>query len=153
MPRTSIGYWCSIAAHQYFIRLQEKLAGLDITHWFFVLLTIDEHNGKLSQQELADALDLDKVAMTRALDHFAEHGYVERCACEGDRRKFIVKLTPKAKPAVRAIRKAYDELNDEAMKGMKKKERALFQEQLVLLVQNMRPTKAPARVTTKRIPL
>ena len=153
MLRTPIGYWCSVAAHQYFIRLQEKLAGLDITNWFFVLLPIDEHKGKLSQQELADALDLDKVAMTRALDHFAENGYVERCACEGDRRKFIVKLTPKARPAVKAIRKAYDELNDDAMKGMNKKERTLFQQQLTLLVENMRPTKAPARMTTKRIPL
>ena len=79
MPTSSIGYWCSIAAHRYFARLQEKLEHLDITHWFFVLLTIEEGKGKLSQQELADQLDLDKVAMTRALDHLGQKGYVERC--------------------------------------------------------------------------
>ena len=38
MPTSSIGYWCSIAAHQYFARLQEKLKHLDITHWFYVCL-------------------------------------------------------------------------------------------------------------------
>ncbi|MEO8067256.1 MAG: MarR family transcriptional regulator [Flavobacteriales bacterium] len=151
MPTASIGYWCSIAAHQYFARLQEKLGHLDITHWFYVLLSIEEGQGKLSQQELADKLDLDKVAMTRALDHFVEKGYVERCDCEGDRRKYLIKLTAKAKPAVKAIRKAYEELNDEAMKGVKRADRAVFLEQLTQVVDNLRSTNGPAPVTTKRV--
>lgn len=151
MPASSLGYWCSIVAHQYFARLQEKLEHLDITHWFYVLITIEEGGGKLSQQELADRLNLDKVAMTRALDHLGEKGYVERCDCEGDRRKYLIKLTPKARPAVKAIRKAYDELNEEAMKGMKKADRALFMEQLTMMVKNLRGENPPASVTTKRV--
>ncbi len=153
MPTSSIGFWCSIAAHQYFARLQEKLKHLEITHWFFVLLTIDEGEGKLSQQELADRLDLDKVAMTRALDHLDQKGYVERCDCAGDRRKYLIKLTPKAKPAVKAIRKAYEELNDEALKGVKKADRARFMQQLMDLVNNLRPESGPVPVTTKRVHL
>ena len=152
MSPSSIGYWCSIAAHQYFVRLQEKLHDLDITQWFFVLLTIEEGQGRLSQQELADTLDLDKVAMTRALDHLGDKGYIERCDCEGDRRKYLIKLTPKARPAVKAIRKAYEELNTEALKGLNKTERAVFQEHLARLVSNMRPIKAAARTTKRRIP-
>lgn len=151
MPTSSLGYWCSIAAHQYFARLQERLEHLDITHWFYVLLTIEESNGKLSQQELADRLNLDKVAMTRALDHLGEKGYVERCDCEGDRRKYLIKLTPKARPAVKAIRKAYEELNEEAMKGLKKADRAVFLEQLMMTVKNLRGENPPAVVTTKRV--
>lgn len=151
MPTSSIGYWCSIAAHQYFARLQERLEHLDITHWFYVLLIIEEGKGALSQKELADKLDLDKVAMTRALDHLGEKGYVERCECEGDRRKYIIKLTAKAKPAVKAIRKAYTELNDEALRGVKKADRAAFMEQLMLVVKNLRPADEPVPVTTKRI--
>lgn len=152
MPTSSIGYWCSIAAYQYFARLQEKLHDLDITHWFFVLLTIEEGRGRLSQQELADMLDLDKVAMTRALDHLGDKGYIERCDCEGDRRKYLIKLTPKARPAVKAIRKAYEELNAEALKGLNRTERTAFQEHLARLVKNMRPMKAAARTTKRRIP-
>ena len=151
MPASSIGYWCSIAAHQYFARLQEKLKHLDITHWFFVLLTIDESAGRMSQQEIANRLDLDKVAMMRALDHLVEKGYVERCDCEGDRRKYLIKLTPKAKPAVKAIRKAYEELNDEALKGVKRADRAVFMEQLMRVVKNLRPANGPVPVTTKRV--
>jgi DNA-binding MarR family transcriptional regulator len=151
MPTSSIGYWCSIAAHQYFARLQEKLKHLDITHWFYVLLVIEEGKGALSQKELADKLDLDKVSMTRALDHLGEKGYVERCECAGDRRKYLIKLTAKAKPAVKAIRKAYVELNDEALHGVKKADRATFLEHLTRMVNNLRPTNEPFPVTTKRI--
>lgn len=151
MPSSSIGYWCSIAAHQYFARLQEKLDHLEITHWFYVLLTIDEGKGKLSQQELANKLELDKVSMTRALDHLGGRGYIERCDCAGDRRKHLIKLTPKAKPAVKSIRKAYDELNNEALKGVKRSDRAFFMEQLMHVVENLRPTSEPVAMTTKRI--
>ncbi len=151
MPTSSIGFWCSVLAHQYFARLQEKLAELDITSWYYVLLVIEEGGGKWSQQELADRLDLDKVSMTRALDHLGDRGYVERCSCEGDRRKHLVKLTPKARPVVRTIRKAYEELNDEVMKGVKKTDRAAFMKQLMAIVENLRKEEFPVTVTSKRV--
>lgn len=151
MPASSIGFWCSVVAHQYFARLQQKLAGLDITSWYYVLLVIEEGGGKWSQQELADRLDLDKVSMTRALDHLGDRGYVERCSCEGDRRKHLVKLTPKARPVVRTIRKAYEELNDEVLKGVKKADRAVFMEQLMAMVENLRKEGPPVTVTNKRV--
>lgn len=151
MPSSSIGYWCSVAAHQYFARLQQKLADLDITNWYYVLLTIEDGGGKWSQQELADRLDLDKVTMTRAVDHLCEKGYVERCACQGDRRKHLIMLTAKAKPAVKAIRKAYDELNDEAMPGVKKTDRKAFMAHLMDIVNNLRPTDKPVPLTNKRV--
>lgn len=151
MPASSIGFWCSVVAHQYFARLQQKLAELDITSWYYVLLVIEEGGGKWSQQELADRLDLDKVSMTRALDHLGDRGYVERCSCEGDRRKHLVKLTPKARPLVRTIRKAYEELNDEVLKGVKKADRAVFMEQLMAMVENLRKEGPPVTVTNKRV--
>jgi DNA-binding MarR family transcriptional regulator len=151
MPASSIGYWCSIAAQQYFARLQKKLVKLDITNWYYVLLTIEEGQGRFSQQELADQLNLDKVAMTRALDHLGEKGYIERCDCEGDRRKYLVKLTPKAKPAVKAIRNVYEELNELALKGVKKADRAAFMAHLSAMVDNLRLEGGPATVTTKRV--
>ncbi len=151
MSSSSIGYWCSVAAHQYFARIQRKLVKLDITNWYYVLLVIEDGEGGLSQQELADELDLDKVAMTRALDHLGERGYIERCDCAGDRRKHLVKLTPKAKPVVKAIRTAYEELNNEALAGVKKADRAAFMTHLMTMVNNLRSEGAPVAYTNKRI--
>ncbi|HMU15487.1 MAG: MarR family transcriptional regulator [Bacteroidetes bacterium] len=151
MATSSIGYWCSVAAHQYFARLQEKLVQLDITQWYYVLLTIDEGRGTLSQQQLADRLQLDKVTMTRAIDHLCEKGYVERCDCIRDRRKYLVKPTPKARPALRAIHKAYAALNDEALAGLKKADRAAFLGQLMMVVSNLHKDAAPVAITNKRV--
>ncbi len=151
MSTSSLGYWSSVVAHQYFARLQEKLAHLDITQWFYVLLTIEEGKGQWSQQELADRLSLDKVSMTRAIDHLCEKGYVERCDCAGDRRKHLVKLTPKSRSTVKTIRTAYDELNTEALAGLKKTERDAFMAHLMLLVKNLSEMGAPVAITNKRV--
>ncbi|HEY0978891.1 MAG TPA: MarR family transcriptional regulator [Flavobacteriales bacterium] len=148
---TSIGYWCSIAAQHYFARLQEKLADLEISNWFYVLLTIDEGQGQWSQQELADRLHLDKVGMTRALDHLAEKGYIERCDCTSDRRKHLVRLTEKAEPVLPRIRKAYRELNKEALPGLDAAERERFLQQLDGMVNTLRPVRTKARSVAKRI--
>lgn len=151
MPASSIGFWCSVAAQHYYQRLQEKLTHLDISEWFIALVTIHEHNGKLSQQELADLLHLDKVAMTRALDHLDKGGHIERCDCAGDRRKHLVRTTPKATHAVKEIRKAYRALNKEAMNGMPAAEQERFQNQLAAMAENLRPANARTVNTSKRI--
>ena len=76
---------------------------------------------------------------------------MERWECEGDRAKYLIKLTLKAKPAVKAIRKAYEELNSEALLGVNKADRAAFMARLMLVVKNLRPADEPVPVTTKRI--
>ncbi|MBV6404554.1 MAG: MarR family transcriptional regulator [Flavobacteriales bacterium] len=151
MSTLSIGYWSSVAAHQYFSRLQHKLSGLELANWYYVLVTIEDGEGHLSQQDLADRLLLDKVSMTRALDQLSEAGYVKRCDCAGDRRKHLVKLTPKAKPALRRIRRAYDELNEEALRGLGKAEREVFLGQLTRMVRNLGADAPTVRMTTKRL--
>ncbi|MBX2973993.1 MAG: MarR family transcriptional regulator [Flavobacteriales bacterium] len=153
MPASSpsLGFWCSIAAQHYYTRLKEKLTHLDIAEWFVVLSTIHEARGKLSQQELADLLHLDKVTMTRALDLMGQGGYIERCDCAGDRRKHLVRTTPKAAQAVKDIRKAYRELNREALKGLSADEQQRLQEHLTTMAENLRPAKGRAGSTSKRI--
>ena len=151
MSTLSIGYWSSVAAHQYFSRLQHKLSGLELANWYYVLVTIEDGEGHLSQQDLADRLLLDKVSMTRALDQLSEAGYVKRCDCAGDRRKHLVRTTPKAAHAVKEIRKAYRALNKEAMNGMPAAEQERFQNQLAAMAEKLRPANAKAGSTSKRI--
>lgn len=138
----AMGYWFSVAGRQYFEALLQRVKHLDIERWFYVLVVIDHGKGRLSQQDLADALRMDKVTMTRAIDHLSERGYVERCDCAGDRRKHLLKLTPKARPVLRDLRKAYAELNDRALMGLTSAERERFLLQLHLVVSNMH-TDAP----------
>lgn len=133
----ALGYWCSVAGRQYFEALLEHAKHLDIERWFYVLVVIDHGKGKLSQQELADALRMDKVTMTRAIDHLSERGLVERCDCAGDRRKHLLKVTTKARPVLRDLKKAYAALNDQALSGLSPAERAQFVVHLQRVVANM----------------
>lgn len=114
----SLGYWCSLVGKQYLQALRKRLAHLDIDQNYLALVHIAEVDGPISQQELADKLHMDKVAVVRAVDHLSEHGYIKRVLCPNDRRKHHLKLLPKAIPAVKEIKQAYAALDRMALKDL-----------------------------------
>jgi DNA-binding MarR family transcriptional regulator len=119
----SLGFWCSRIGHQYFALLSERLSHLGLDRGYFTLALIVDADGRVSQQELADALHMDKVAMVRSIDHLCERGFVERAACPHDRRKHHLKVLPKAKAAVKEIKQAYAALDRMALKELPAAER------------------------------
>lgn len=133
MPSTtarSLGYWCSLVGQQYFNALRERLAHLNIDRRYSVLVYLAETEGAISQQELANELHMDKVAVVRAVDHLSGLGYLRRTVCPDDRRKHHLELLPKARPVVQQIIAAYGEINDIAFKGMSAARRASFIKEL-----------------------
>ena len=126
----SLGYWCSRIGQQYFLLLSDRLRHLGLDRWYFALVVSSEAEGRISQQELADALHQDKVTITRAIDHLCERGFVKREVCPNDRRKHHLKLLPKAEAAVIEIKAAYAAINRTALKGMPAVERRQMTEQL-----------------------
>lgn len=126
----SLGYWCSRIGQQYFVLLTDRLRHLGLERWYFALVVISEADGRISQQELADALQQDKVTMTRAIDHLCERGFVRRDVCPNDRRKHHLKLLPKAEAAVIEIKAAYAAINRTALKGYSATERKELMEKL-----------------------
>lgn len=136
-PLSPLGYWMSVAAQQYYTAILQRLQHLDMDRWFIALVLIDEAGGSMSQQDLADALRQDKVTMVRAIDHLSARGYVERRACPGDRRKYQLRTLPKAKKAVKEIRKAYHQVNELSFEGMSEKDRSKFMGQLGSVIQNL----------------
>lgn len=126
----SLGFWCSRIGHQYLALLSERLSHLGLDRGYFTLALIVESKGHVSQQELADALHMDKVAMVRSIDHLCERGFVERAACPDDRRKHHLKVMPKAIPAVKEIKQAYAALDRMALKAIPAAERGQLLGQL-----------------------
>jgi DNA-binding MarR family transcriptional regulator len=125
-PGLSLGYWFSIAAQRYYTLMLDRMRHHDLDRWFYALLVIAEHDGKLSQQELAQAMQTDKVSMLRAIDLLSAKGYVERVNCPDDRRKHHIRLLPKALPVVKDIRRIYTQLNEQAFEGMGATQRKAF---------------------------
>lgn len=122
----SLGYWCAVVGQEYFHALRRLLSHLDMDRWYFALVHLADAAGPVSQQQLADKLHLDKASMVRAIDHLSAQGYVARVNCPNDRRKYHLRLLPKAKPVVKEIREAYAVLNDIAFHRMAPGQRQVF---------------------------
>lgn len=61
-----------------------------------------------SQDDVADALRLDKATVARALSSLEKKGYVERSINLDNRRKYILTLTQNGKESISEIADIYD---------------------------------------------
>jgi MarR family transcriptional regulator, transcriptional regulator for hemolysin len=107
-------------SRKYMDALAARLGHLGIRRHFFLLVAIGEGKGRLSQQELADILETDKVAMVGILDMLAKAGLVTRKPSTDDRRKHHIVLTPKAERALPEIKKTIADLNRRALAELPK---------------------------------
>ncbi len=147
----SLGFWCARIGQQYLTLLSERLQHLGIERGYFTLVLIVDAEGHVSQQELADALHMDKVAMARTIDHLCEHGFVERAACPDDRRKHHLKVLPKAIPAVKDIKLAYTALDRMAMKELNSSQRGQMIHILSDALDNLHGTPTPPTDKPKKL--
>jgi MarR family transcriptional regulator for hemolysin len=103
---------------KYMDALASRLSHLGIRRHYFLLVAIGEGKGNLTQQQLADLLEVDKVAMVGILDALTKHGFVRRTPSRTDRRKHLIVLTPKAEKALPEIKRAIRNLNQRALSGL-----------------------------------
>ncbi len=61
--------------------------------WFEALLRVSRSGGQMTMGELADQVALTSGGVTRLVDRLAGEGFVERRACESDRRVQYVAIT------------------------------------------------------------
>lgn len=149
-----LGHWFAVLTQRYYTQILHRMKVYDLDRWFVVLVAIAESDGHMSQQELAKQLLMDKVSMVRALDLLSNKGYVERINCPDDRRKHHIRLLPKAKPVVKAIKKAYAEVNALILGPMSETARNKFLRDVQSMLERM-PTDGmkPAQLSyTKKLP-
>src|SRR5688500_666122 len=105
-------------SRKYMDALASRLGHLGTKRHFFLLVAIGEGKGRLTQQQLADLLEVDKVSMVGILDALAGCGLVRRTRSESDRRKHHIAVTPKARKALPEIRRTIRELNERALSAI-----------------------------------
>jgi len=102
-------------SRQYMDALAARLGHLGTRRHYFLLVAIGEGKGLLTQQQLADLLEVDKVAMVGILNTLSREGFVRRTRSREDRRKHHIVLTAKAQKALPEIRRTIRELNQRAL--------------------------------------
>lgn len=121
--------------------INERLGHLDIDRSFYVLIIIDEGNGELSQQDLSELLDCDKVQTVRHIDYLSSIGYVNRAVNPLDRRKHTLVTTEKARKVIPDIKKAIQEVRELVLQDIPENEISMFQDTLHKIFNNIKNNK------------
>ena len=93
-----------------------RLFGMTRAQWA-VLLRLERREG-LKQSELAEALDLQPITLTRLVDRLCDNGLIERRADPNDRRAKRLYLTPAARPLLDRIADRVEELSETVLDGI-----------------------------------
>jgi DNA-binding MarR family transcriptional regulator len=127
---------------QYIGVVSEKLNKMDIERYWYVLILIADQKGNITQKQLGELLEHDKATVVRIVDYLSKHGYVERKQNANDRREYFVLLTFKAKKALPAIKKAFEEANNLALMDLSNQQLKAFKQYIDIVEQNMKSVPA-----------
>ena len=118
IPREPIGRITGRINKIFFGTLQKRLSNLEISRSFYPLLLIHFNDGELTQQNLADELQIDKVQVVHIIDYLSENGYVKRVQNPKDRREYKLFVTDKGRENIPMIEKTINELMEIAFKDI-----------------------------------
>jgi DNA-binding MarR family transcriptional regulator len=132
-----IGRILSRTGRSYLHLLNRVLKALDLKRNYYALIIIESGNGLITQNELANELETDKVSVVRIIDYLASKGYVKRMRSKTDKRKYCLLLTEKAQAALPGIRSAMKEINSSAFSGLTAKQQSDFLVTLSFIRENL----------------
>jgi MarR family transcriptional regulator, transcriptional regulator for hemolysin len=132
-----LGKFLSNIGRSLFTAAGTRLSHLDIKRNFYALILIEEGQGAINQQDLADLLNSDKVSVVRITDYLTGRGYIKRVRDNIDKRKYRLTLTEKAEKELPLIRKTIDEVAQKALKGLSDDKIEAFYKTLNVIKNNM----------------
>ncbi|HTU25128.1 MAG TPA: MarR family transcriptional regulator [Pirellulales bacterium] len=78
--------------------MNEELAAHGITHRQWETLAWVSFAGELSQSELAERMSIEAPTLVGVLDRMERDGWIQRVPAESDRRKKLIRPTPRVQP-------------------------------------------------------
>ena len=120
-----IGYWLRCLSNFVSHTFAEKLAAQDISVPQWVVLRTLYDNDKVTLNEAADLVGVDKSTLSRMIERLVQRVLVNRS--EGaDRRSVGLSLTPAARKLVPQLAKLADQNDEEFFKTLSPKQREVF---------------------------
>ncbi|APW73470.1 MULTISPECIES: MarR family winged helix-turn-helix transcriptional regulator [Sphingopyxis] len=132
--RETVGFLLNDTARLFRRAFNARTRDSGITALQWRLLSYLKRYEGIRQGPLADLIEVEPITLSRMVDRLAEAGLVERRADPGDRRAWLLYLTPRAREQMGAMRRLTDALTEEAIGGLSPAERA----ELIRLVRHVR---------------
>ncbi len=104
------------------VSYDRELAPMSITRSQWWVLAFVSRNDGLPQTQLANELDVGKVALGSLIDRLQSAGFVERLADKKDRRVKRVFLTEKARKLIEKIGPVNDQFNARILEGISRED-------------------------------
>ncbi len=134
----NIGFVMHDVARMMRYRFDARARDLGVTRPQWRALLHMARNPGLTQAELADLLEVERITLCRMIDRLAEAGLVERREDPRDRRVWRLHLLPAAHAIVDRLAAIGAELEEEMLAALSTAERAVFIESLKRLREGMR---------------
>jgi MarR family transcriptional regulator for hemolysin len=97
-PRESITYWVVTTAHALERHLNVVLRPLGITFRQAEVLVFLSTDGTMSQAEVAERMGIEAPTLAGIVGRMERNGWIVRESCPGDRRKKLLRPTPRVGP-------------------------------------------------------
>jgi DNA-binding MarR family transcriptional regulator len=110
---------------KYYHAAEQQLVGAELDRYFYVLGLICKHE-KITQQCLANCLQIDKATMVRVINYLTDKGLVKRTPHSEDRRAYIISPTTKGLKIAPKIEATFSQLNKLAFNGFSAEEKKMF---------------------------
>ena len=136
-----IGKVLSYTGKKFLMVLNEKLSYLDIDRAYYALILIEQGQENLTQNDLANQLETDKVSVARIIDYLVKKGYVQRAKSLSDRRKYYLILSERAINELPGIKNSVEAVTAIAFDGLSQSQKNEFLMTLGTIKNNLRKAK------------
>ncbi|VTS03573.1 MarR family winged helix-turn-helix transcriptional regulator [Tuwongella immobilis] len=134
----SIGYWTSAIAHAMERAMNEELASHGITYQQWQVLAWLVHDGELAQSELAERMKIEPPTLVGILDRMERNGWISREPCLVDRRKKMIRPTPRVEPIWLTMVSCAHKIRAQAASGLTPEEVQQTLQSLQKMMTNLR---------------
>ena len=132
-----LGRHLAILTKMYYGALSKRLEHLEIEKHYSVLVFIENHKDSCTQQDLCDALKIDKTSMVSVIDYLERKNFIKRIVNSEDRRAYLLKLTAKAIKLMPEVNREIAAMNKVALKGLSKVQADAFKNALCQISANL----------------
>ncbi len=137
----SIAYWVGMTARLFEQALNEELTPHGITYRQWQALGWLALEGELSQTQLAERMQVEAPTLVGILDRMERDGWITRHPDATDRRKKLVRPTPRVQPVWAKIVRVARKLRAEATQGIAPEELELVKKVLGKIQDNLKDRK------------
>jgi DNA-binding MarR family transcriptional regulator len=114
----SIAYWVCRTAREFEHALNGELEPLGITYRQWQALGWLAFEGELTQNQLAERMNIEAPTLVGILDRMERDGWIVRAAAASDRRKKIIRPTDRVEPVWNRITAAARRVRARAVRGI-----------------------------------